>query len=461
MSAAINLVVLYDAMDVPIAEYSGSPVTLSTTETLHQFTLDVTPGSYDLSAVYIYMGYEFTGTYPDEETVTIYALRGYTDADAAPSSDPGDLTGMTLRKAITIDHTYVDADLTDFPLFVKITADADLGAACRSDGRDIRFSVNGSTAIPHERVSWSISGGDATGVFFVKVPTVNGSSNTTLYIYYGDPTADTDTSMPATVFSGFKCVYHCEQTSGTIADALFANALTPDTLSNITGISGNGYSVAGTGGAYRLSDTDHDIGTGDVTLEAWVKFTNGTQPDTFSGDGIGAIVGKGFIGSTAGGGGIFIRADVPWAQLRDSTPTLAEVTGSGTIGDDAWHHLAVTVDRDNSSGMVLYVDGVADATGDPTSISSDDLTSSNRFAVGTRYDASDSIFFKYNGKFDEIRQSAVARSAAWIKFTYRNLHESDNEISLGSEEAVGGGGGGPGGQTGVNASFFLQMCGVP
>jgi len=62
------------------------------------------------------------------------------------------LTGWTYRKKITIDETKVDADLTDFPVLVKLTSTNFDFSKARSDGYDIRFtSSDGTTLLKYER----------------------------------------------------------------------------------------------------------------------------------------------------------------------------------------------------------------------------------------------------------------------------------------------------------------------
>ncbi|MDO8335549.1 MAG: DUF2341 domain-containing protein, partial [Candidatus Saccharibacteria bacterium] len=57
--------------------------------------------------------------------------------------------GWLYRKKITIDHTYVDSDLTDFPLYVKLDPSGSglgLGSKIRDDGYDVRFTSADGTA---------------------------------------------------------------------------------------------------------------------------------------------------------------------------------------------------------------------------------------------------------------------------------------------------------------------------
>ena len=55
-------------------------------------------------------------------------------------------------------------------------------------------------------------------------------------------------------------------------------------------------------------------------------------------------------------------------QIGDSTNSWANYTSSAipTINDGDWHHVAVTVDRNNSSGGRMYVDGELVYTFNPT-----------------------------------------------------------------------------------------------
>ena len=54
-------------------------------------------------------------------------------------------------KPFTVRNTYIDEDLTNFRLLVRITNDADIGALARPDGHDLRFtSGDGSTLIPYD-----------------------------------------------------------------------------------------------------------------------------------------------------------------------------------------------------------------------------------------------------------------------------------------------------------------------
>ncbi len=127
---------------------------------------------------------------------------------ASPFFAASPMAGWLYRKEITISHPDVGtADLNDFPLYVKIDGDADMAAAL-SNGHDVRFTTaDGSALLDYERESWS--GGDGTpltATFWVKVPTISYSQNTTIYVTTATrtpPTARTRRMSGATVTPAF------------------------------------------------------------------------------------------------------------------------------------------------------------------------------------------------------------------------------------------------------------------
>lgn len=53
---------------------------------------------------------------------------------------------------------------------------------------------------------------------------------------------------------------------------------------------------------------------------------------------------------------------------HDSSDT-ATITGATAVDDGEWHHIVISVDRDSTTGMQIYIDGAADATAvDPTDL---------------------------------------------------------------------------------------------
>lgn len=106
-----------------------------------------------------------------------------------------------------------------------------------------------------------------------------------------------------------------------------------------------------------------DFGTGDFTVEAWIKTT----------DAYGNIVSKRHQHNSPGylfmvyRGTLLLQMtdDVNgWANYLD--PRYRTGEPYPRVDDGLWHHVAVTMDRDNPVGGKMYMDGVAVYTFNPT-----------------------------------------------------------------------------------------------
>ncbi|MDD1663283.1 MAG: DUF2341 domain-containing protein, partial [Methanomicrobiales archaeon] len=110
------------------------------------------------------------------------------------------------RKKITIHAAQVTGDQVNFPILVSLT-DADLSAKTLASGNDIIFtSSDGSTQLPHEIENFTQSSGYL--VAWVGVPTLSSSSETVLYMYYGNSTATSQENAAGVWDDDFMGVWH-------------------------------------------------------------------------------------------------------------------------------------------------------------------------------------------------------------------------------------------------------------
>jgi len=335
------------------------------------------------------------------------------------------LDGWTLRKPITISKTNVDSTLTDFPLYVKIRADADLGTSARSDGYDIRFTTSTGVILPYERENFHIRTGSGAGDFWVKVPRVSSTADTLLYMYYGKADAADGEDKTNVWDSSYKGVWHLGQTS---SGALSAADST--TNANNGGVAGATNAAGQVGGAGGFSGTQYiDLGsnssldfTDNFTIESWVNTSSGVP------------------GSNAGIFGRIPATSDAGYQLASWNGTLAfgwygstpsnhytGVTVNANPSAGTWHHL---VGVSNANVKNIYLDGVLQ-----TSTQIDTIASANINAVLGRW------YGNYDGYYvqlplDESRISATPRSAAWIKFEYQNMASETNEITIGEDQSA-------------------------
>jgi Concanavalin A-like lectin/glucanases superfamily len=123
--------------------------------------------------------------------------------------------------------------------------------------------------------------------------------------------------------------------------------------------SGNGLYFNG-GGCYTVADNSSEInfGTGDFSISLWVKTTQS----------YGTLVEK-RNNVTQAGYHLVLYSGKLLFQLGNATKALNFWDSSSvSINDNVWHHVAVTLDRDNTSGGMLFVDGKLIHTFNPTGL---------------------------------------------------------------------------------------------
>jgi hypothetical protein len=137
-----------------------------------------------------------------------------------------------------------------------------------------------------------------------------------------------------------------------------------------------------------------DLGTDDVTLLALVRYSAAAQPDEWSGQHVGAIAGKGHLDAGSRGYGLSVNnSNLVYWQVRNQGSNFSVVSDDAL--NDGQYHLAVGVcDRDSTTGVRLYIDGIRQTgTADPTPIDGYDLSGTRAFAVGSRQEESGGTWF--------------------------------------------------------------------
>jgi len=132
--------------------------------------------------------------------------------------DPFD-EGWHYRKQITIDHTKVDGDLTNFTILIS-TVDSGLRDNAQDDGDDILFMDDSgvATRIFHENEYFDDNSGEL--VAWVNVPDLSSESDTILYMYYGSPSCNNQQFLEKVWIPDYEAVYHLnDKTSSSIKDS--------------------------------------------------------------------------------------------------------------------------------------------------------------------------------------------------------------------------------------------------
>ncbi|ODS37678.1 MAG: hypothetical protein A7315_03895 [Candidatus Altiarchaeales archaeon WOR_SM1_79] len=332
------------------------------------------------------------------------------------------------RKPITINSSQVTGDLDAFPVLVHII-DSDLANDARSDGYDIIFTDwDGKSKLYHEIESYNGTTGEL--IAWVKIPSLSSSSDTLLYMYYGNSSISSPTENSDEVWnSQFVGIWHLNETGDGTADE-YEDSSTYDNHGQ-GGSGTSGYVPTRIDGkickAQDFDGTDDHISaadspslsiTGDaITLEAWVNYAGSSDPmGILSKDGYDG--GYRFLVST-GGNIIF--------QLTGNTYNL---WSWGTINSGSWHHIAARYD---GSWMSIYIDGIKD--GSEISRNGGIDLNSDPVWIGHGDNAvGESWSYPFHGFIDEVRISNVARSADWVQTEFNNQNDTASFLYQGSEE---------------------------
>lgn len=334
-------------------------------------------------------------------------------------------TSWLYRKAITIDYHKVASSTAEtyanFPVLVNLASDAGLSAHASSTGADIMFtSSDGITKLNHEIEKYASSTGQLTAWVNVGSSGLSTSTNTTLYMYYGNPTAADQQNASGVWDSHYAAVYH------------FSNGSTlnlKDSTANGNNLINNGAS-AGSGqidgaittgngtNAYANSSASLAV-TGDMEIEAWANPTsvcgyptiaakiysqsdNSPYPYTLR------IQSCGYIG--------FGFHDNGGQEFTYSTTTVV------TTG--ALQFIAATKNGSTSS---VYYNGALNNTG---TINGPGVDSGYNLRVGDDFPLGDPFY----GQIDELRISNIPRSASWIATEYNNELAPSTFYALGTQQ---------------------------
>lgn len=331
------------------------------------------------------------------------------------------LPGFDYRKKITIDNSFIDEDLINFPLLVSLNNSNFDFSKTQETGNDIRFTdIDSHILFSYERERHDSLNGQAE--YWVNIPIISSLDYTEFFIYYGSSNQGDFSNPNNTWNSSYKLVWHLKDLSpSSISDSSSNFNQGAKKLSNspfeIDSIVARGQQFGGDD--YISSSPSDSFSLGqNLTISNWFKCAPSSM---------------GSISSATAGRMINFHRVSPGT-------TIATIVGSNGLGyynsgasafnsdginpcDNNWHLATLTLE--SSGSLRLYKDGQLvrlDSGGFVT-------YSSYPMHLGS-YDGL-SRFFK--GQMDEIRVSNIARSSAWIKATYNS--EKNNLISFFSSES--------------------------
>ncbi|MBD3425932.1 MAG: DUF2341 domain-containing protein [Candidatus Omnitrophica bacterium] len=339
--------------------------------------------------------------------------------------------GYSYRRLVTIDSSYIDADLEDFPFLFSLT-DSELanilngGHLTEDSGYDLIFTDLAGAQYDHQIEYYDNTSGKI--IAWVKIPTVTSASDTTFYLYYGNSSITTSQENINGVWDGkYEGIWHLDETSGSVLDSTSnGNNGTPDFtfpgLQDYQGIVDGAVFCDNNDDDFIVIPDDNSIGNNGMsalTFSMWIYpedntdfYDLGGTSDGWNGDGYNLYLRGGnpgeeyaFTINTRFGGLDYIRA--------------------GSIVTGEWHHLAGTYD---GGTMRLYLDGAE--IGNNTAPAGDTTNNGSDLYIGVIDLEPDYSF----GGIDEVRIAQEAMSPEWIAAEYDNVKTPSAFSSAGSEE---------------------------
>jgi hypothetical protein len=186
----------------------------------------------------------------------------------------------------------------------------------------------------------------------------------------------------------------------------------------------------------------------DFTIEFWVR-TNMTSPTgALWWQGAGLVDGE-MPGATNDFGVVLLNGK---AAFGVGNPDVT-IQSSTTINDGNWHHIAAT--RQRTSGlMLLYVDGVQEASSGTTATNTASLTAPTNMRLGSIQTGTPAPGAFFTGQLDEVRLWSTVRSAANLN-AYRNYQVPSGTAGLAAYYRLDEGTGTTAGSTGAGAAGTL------
>jgi hypothetical protein len=354
-------------------------------------------------------------------------------ASAMPAGGSGFSNGYANMRPITISHLQVpNTNQTNFPVLISLPANtyADLkttsngGSVTNANGYDILFTSDAGGTLPLAYERESYSGSTGAMIDWVKVATLSHTTDTVIYMFYGNASVTTDQSnATGTWNSNYQGVWHLPNGTTLTANDSTSNGNNASFIANgttaTTGQIDGGASMPNSNSYVSIPDAA-SLRPSTVTVSAWLKVP-------------------------PGGAGYYIILDNSGAGISYALSTESAVTGgSGYMGFNSYSGSSYVGAASSYSayfGAWTQVVGTYDGT--TWKIYFNGALANSSATGSITYSASAPLYFGYlfnvaGLEVDEVRISNTARSADWITTEYNNQNSPSTFYSVGA--AVMGGG---------------------
>jgi hypothetical protein len=334
-------------------------------------------------------------------------------------------SGAGFEKPITVQSGQVAGDVTDFPVWIALSGDADLEAHATDNHADVYFTDATGSAVAYEITSWDRPSGvlQAWVRAAQLTPSPGADPDPNLfYLRYGGSAGPLLSNGAAVFDNDFAAVWHLETDTGMLDDATGRTEASPTGSLTIGGGElGNGLVLSG---GYATFENPI-VGNGASTLSAWVleaSPTEGQYADTIVVLGTDQTNQARWFYSMYGGGGNNIAAGLYGDDNTTSTSTAA-----GT-----WTRLDWVYGGGAGTTSQLYKNGAA--VGSPLTLGTAATASGTALLGNAPAGFTGGGTMNFEGVLDEVRIASTARTSTWIATEYANQSSPSTFYAVGSAQ---------------------------
>lgn len=334
-----------------------------------------------------------------------------------------DLSGYDYYKYITIRSDMVPGNLTNFPVLISfsdpdIRTVADGGHVQNPNGYDIVFSSSNNcgelSQLKYQLESYSSNTTTGTIVAWVNVPLISASTDTEIFMYYGNDTATTNLTSTATYDFNFSNVYHFQNNNFSDATVFGNNSTNNGTANQATAKIAGGRTF-GAGDFISMPTADMLIGSG--TLSAWIYSTSftGNHHYIFGHTTVPSYNNRLQLYTNDAGGDL----DLGLGNNHGLS------NGIYDLNLNEWYQVALTW---SAGTFNVYVNGQSEASGAYAA-----FTALQTFIDIGNNGLASSRAEHWIGDIDEVKASNIVRSANWLETEYNNQVLPDSFFTVGIE----------------------------
>ncbi len=337
---------------------------------------------------------------------------------------------FTKRKQITIHASEVigASPLIEFAVMIELTGsqfqeiENDIGP----NGYDIEFRASDeATPLTHEIETYDEANDLLTA--WVKIPSLSNSSDTVIYMYYGDSSIISPTHNPPGVWnSTFGAVWHLKEdpamvASGGIEDSTGINHGTDnggmDSSSQIGGVAGNALSFDGIDDYLAVPNhSSIDFGDEDFTISFWIKGQDLDVP------GQKRLFEKGTSKQGCGGGKryeVYASGDSEFRFTIDDNITKKEKNfPQSYLLNDTWQYATFIRDAGNDL-LKIYIDGSYNR--EETGVTTYNISNGCDLYIANQHDTDVPVTGRQpKVAYDEFRIINAVHPDEWIQTLFNN-----------------------------------------